>query len=266
MENSGDEQSTIVTATGGTFSFSDLSCGHRSDRIVSLVRSTGAGETQIQIVDIVCEDCYQADKPALELLKLHSHSLVEDLTCIMCDSAPSRLNADLGSGLCDACYHRSRAMEMQSSVIRPYVAPDELQQGVLFIGSKESCSSIMEHQALRELGIGRVLNCCSHLEEHLPSMPYHRLPMGDSLEQDLLAYLPSAFAFIAEGVARGHATLVHCNAGVSRSGAVGVAWLMKTEGMCFDEALLLAKSKRPIITPNSNFVKQIKDADIPSLS
>jgi hypothetical protein len=39
------------------------------------------------------------------------------------------------------------------------------------------------------------------------------------------AFLPSAFAFIAHGILRGEATLVHCNAGVSRSGSVVVSFL-----------------------------------------
>ena len=50
--------------------------------------------------------------------------------------------------------------------------------------------------------------------------------MNDSLDQNLLEYLPSAFQFIQGAIDRGEAVLVHCNAGVSRSGSVCVAWLM----------------------------------------
>lgn len=73
-------------------------------------------------------------------------------------------------------------------------------------------------------------------------------------------FLPSALAFIAQGALAGQPTLVHCNAGVSRSGAVVVEWLRRTEasvGGSVADALALAKSKRPIITPNSNFITQL---------
>ena len=82
--------------------------------------------------------------------------------------------------------------------------------------------------------------------------------MNDSLDQNLLEYLPSAFQFIQGAIDRGEAVLVHCNAGVSRSGSVCVAWLMQTLKIDFEEALKLAKLKRAIITPNSNFVNQLK--------
>ena len=97
----------------------------------------------------------------------------------------------------------------------------------LFIGPKESAIS---KEMLMSQGISQILVCCSHLTEYHPNDPnfrYHRLPMADSLDQNLLEYIPSAMQFIEKGIEEGRSTLVHCNAGVSRSGAICVAWLMK---------------------------------------
>lgn len=55
--------------------------------------------------------------------------------------------------------------------------------------------------------------------------------------------------------------LIHCNAGVSRSTAVCIAYLMKTEKMRFVEAYDYVKSKRECIRPNDGFLRQLKEFD-----
>ena len=102
---------------------------------------------------------------------------------------------------------------------------------------------------------------------------YHRLPIADSLDQDLVPFFPNALEFIRQGELLKQKTLVHCNAGVSRSGAIIVAWLMSTTFNHIDdpqtrytEALRYAKSKRPKITPNSHFATTLKSHTFPSCS
>ena len=70
--------------------------------------------------------------------------------------------------------------------------------------------------------------------------------------------LPSA---APQGVAAGEGVLVHCNAGVSRSGAMVVEWTRRTSPGCgggVSAALAAVKARRPIVTPNSNFVRQLE--------
>lgn len=55
--------------------------------------------------------------------------------------------------------------------------------------------------------------------------------------------------------------LVHCNAGVSRSSTVCIAYLMKSGMMTFSEAYDCVKSKRECIRPNDGFLKQLKELD-----
>ena len=52
--------------------------------------------------------------------------------------------------------------------------------------------------------------------------------------------------------------LFHCQAGISRSSSCAIALLAKLNGISFDKALKLAKSKRVIIQPNEGFCKMIK--------
>ncbi|KAF2738935.1 phosphatases II [Polyplosphaeria fusca] len=58
--------------------------------------------------------------------------------------------------------------------------------------------------------------------------------------------------------AREPRVLVHCFQGVSRSGSVVVALLMRRLGLSFDEALERARESRPIIMPNPGFADQLR--------
>ncbi|XP_052055238.1 dual specificity protein phosphatase 18 [Apodemus sylvaticus] len=52
-------------------------------------------------------------------------------------------------------------------------------------------------------------------------------------------------------------TLLHCAAGVSRSAALCLAYLMKYHAMSLLDAHTWTKSRRPIIRPNSGFWEQL---------
>jgi len=52
--------------------------------------------------------------------------------------------------------------------------------------------------------------------------------------------------------------LVHCAAGVSRSASFMIAFLMKDQGIGYEESRKIVKSKRNIVNPNSGFVSQLK--------
>lgn len=64
-------------------------------------------------------------------------------------------------------------------------------------------------------------------------------------------------AFIAQGALKGEKTLVHCNAGVSRSGSVVVEFLRRSVPLSLQEAYAAARGARSIIRPNTNFIDQL---------
>ena len=53
--------------------------------------------------------------------------------------------------------------------------------------------------------------------------------------------------------------LVHCQAGVSRSATITIAYILKHSKMTVMEAYRYVKSKRVIIAPNFNFMGQLME-------
>lgn len=55
----------------------------------------------------------------------------------------------------------------------------------------------------------------------------------------------------------GRGVLVHCQAGVSRSATIVIAYLMKHTLMTMTDAYKYVRSRRPVVSPNLNFMGQL---------
>ena len=71
--------------------------------------------------------------------------------------------------------------------------------------------------------------------------------------------ISEAIQFIHDNRKNGENVLVNCAQGKSRSSTVVVGYLMVTQNMSFDEALVFTQSKRSIADPNEGFKAQLKD-------
>uniref|UniRef100_A0A3B3QP52 protein-tyrosine-phosphatase n=1 Tax=Paramormyrops kingsleyae TaxID=1676925 RepID=A0A3B3QP52_9TELE len=56
---------------------------------------------------------------------------------------------------------------------------------------------------------------------------------------------------------RGRGVLVHCQAGVSRSATIVIAYLMKHTRMTMMDAYKYVRGRRPVVSPNLNFMGQL---------
>ena len=63
--------------------------------------------------------------------------------------------------------------------------------------------------------------------------------------------------WIKEELEKGN-VLVHCMAGVSRSSTITLAYMMKHLDYKLDHALALLRVRRPIASPNSGFMSQLR--------
>ncbi|XP_056382970.1 uncharacterized protein LOC130276942 isoform X2 [Hyla sarda] len=127
----------------------------------------------------------------------------------------------------------------------------------LYLGNEKDAQDLGRMVALN---ISHVLNVTTHLPlYHAESgaLRYKRLPATDNSKQDLRQYFEEAFEFIEEAQQEGKGVLIHCQAGVSRSATVVIAYLMKHTLMTVGDAYKFVKGKRPIISPNLNFMGQL---------
>ncbi|KAK9977716.1 hypothetical protein ABG768_019516 [Culter alburnus] len=126
----------------------------------------------------------------------------------------------------------------------------------LYLGAETDVTQ----DGLSDRGISYVLSvsrCCPQ-PSFLPQSQYLRIPIDDSLRDDLLPWIPQALHFIDGAMSLGCSVLVHCAAGISRSPALAVAYVMYSMKMDLDHAYRFVKERRPTISPNFNFLGQLQ--------
>ncbi|XP_053135598.1 dual specificity protein phosphatase 18 [Hemicordylus capensis] len=92
---------------------------------------------------------------------------------------------------------------------------------------------------------------------YFPDIYYIHVPVTDSPHSRLYDFFDPVADKIRNVELNQGRTLVHCAAGVSRSAALGIAYLMKYHSMTLANAHAWTKSCRPIIRPNNGFWQQL---------
>lgn len=121
----------------------------------------------------------------------------------------------------------------------------------LYIGSQDCTATTV----IEKYNIKHVLSLGINI---IVSVDHVFVECLDLPETDIRHLLKKTLPFIRKAVECKENILVHCNAGVSRTSTVAIAYLMQFEGMPFDAAYNLVKEKRPAIQPNAGFKKQLR--------
>ncbi|KAG5190251.1 protein-tyrosine phosphatase-like protein, partial [Tribonema minus] len=111
---------------------------------------------------------------------------------------------------------------------------------------------------MQKLGIVRVVNCtrgCPNF--HPDQLAYLRLELADAGHQKISHCFDAVVSAIDCARAAGGACLVHCTAGISRSPALVIAYLMKTKRWSLAAALAHMQKCRPSVSPNPAFMAQL---------
>lgn len=90
-----------------------------------------------------------------------------------------------------------------------------------------------------------------------PGVHYTHIPVSDEPAARLCDHFDGVSDRIQAEAERSGRTLVHCNAGVSRSAALVMAYLMKHRGATLLEAHGWVKDRRPMARPNNGFWRQL---------
>ena len=97
----------------------------------------------------------------------------------------------------------------------------------------------------------------TNLNLTLKKYVYKNVEILDVDESDVRKEFDNCFEFIEEARKAG-GVLVHCNAGVSRSATVVIAYLMQNQRKSFPDAHNYVKERRSCIKPNTGFVSQLQ--------
>lgn len=125
----------------------------------------------------------------------------------------------------------------------------------LYLGSAYHAS---RKDMLDMLGITALINvsanCPNHFED---SFQYKSIPVEDNHKADISSWFNEAIEFIDSVRNKGGRVFVHCQAGISRSATICLAYLMRTNRVKLDEAFEFVKQRRSIISPNFSFMGQL---------
>lgn len=123
----------------------------------------------------------------------------------------------------------------------------------IFIGGMASVADV------RYLGITHVLSVINvTLTAKSSKVKHHQVFLEDEPTANLLKVLPECIDFIDECITSGGKVLVHCQAGVSRSASVAVAYYMMLCGLSLEVALQDLADRCPRCAPNPGFIEQLK--------
>lgn len=140
---------------------------------------------------------------------------------------------------------------------KPDKIPAEIIKNELFLGSQD-CADL---EVLGQYGINAVLSVGIECPiELLPKDDFKCkfLNCLDLPETDFRPVLKEGILFIDECLEENRVVLVHCNAGVSRSSAIILGYLVQVCKMPLEEAYRVVKAKRPSIQPNAGFMAFLK--------
>ncbi|KAG5278933.1 hypothetical protein AALO_G00104330 [Alosa alosa] len=134
----------------------------------------------------------------------------------------------------------------------------------LYLGSAYHAS---RHDYLADRRISALLNV-SRRDTHPAKgqYDYKWIPVEDSHTADISSHFQEAFDFIDRVKQAGGKVLVHCEAGISRSPTICMAYLMRSRRLRLEEAFDIIRQQRAIISPNFSFMGQLLQFEAEVLS
>ena len=123
----------------------------------------------------------------------------------------------------------------------------------IFLGNIDAA---FNKKKLKQLGIKKVLTVMSAFGNHYsPHEFIHKsIDVDDDFRTNIICHFKECIFFI-EGKDK---IFVHCAAGMSRSPTIVIAYIMWKRKLRLNEAIKFVKEKRSIISPNDNFMNQLK--------
>ena len=127
----------------------------------------------------------------------------------------------------------------------------------LFLGSIGSASNLKQ---LQNFKITHIICCAKGIQNFFPdNFKYLNINLLDSQTEPIKKHFEESNKFIDDAIQNKGNVLIHCHAGISRSSAILIAYIMKTQKMSLDKVLELIRAKRDKVKPNDGFIEQLKE-------
>ncbi|XP_014225874.1 serine/threonine/tyrosine-interacting protein-like [Trichogramma pretiosum] len=98
--------------------------------------------------------------------------------------------------------------------------------------------------------------------ENMERFTYMTLNIADVGSENIIKHFKPVKAFIDAALAANGRVLIHGNAGISRSAALAIAYIMETYQLTYDETIKKMQLIRYCINPNDGFVWQLKEYEL----
>lgn len=143
---------------------------------------------------------------------------------------------------------------------KPDLVPACILENFLFLGSQDAVSreNIKKYQLTDILSIGVEVSA-RDIDYNDENIKFHFIECLDLPEAKLDTIIKQTNQIIMNVWAKNGRILIHCNAGVSRSSTICIAFMIAKLEFNFDLAFSLVKSKREYIRPNDGFMKQLQN-------
>ncbi|XP_045721515.1 serine/threonine/tyrosine-interacting protein-like [Mirounga angustirostris] len=133
----------------------------------------------------------------------------------------------------------------------------------LFSGAYSSATK-SKLPILQKYGITHIICIRQNIEANFVKPNFQQLfrylvlDIADNPVENIIRYFPMTEEFIDGSLQTGGKVLVHGNAGISRSAAFVIAYIMETFGMKYRDAFAYVQERRFCINPNAGFVHQLQ--------
>jgi hypothetical protein len=125
----------------------------------------------------------------------------------------------------------------------------------LFIGGQRVAENL---ELLLEKKITRIINCASSVvpnyHQGFGNMKYLSLNLVDGSKEDISWFVCEVIQFIYEGAQKKERVLLHCEKGISRSCAFGIAYRMWSTGETYRAAFSFISTRRTVCDPKPAFI------------
>ena len=177
------------------------------------------------------------------------------MECILCNSK-NGIKLYNGNPLCDKCLEIQKNLVNDFSKNKKVFNPecDEIIKNKLYLGNYDFA---LNYDLLKQNNVSCILVCGSELECKFENeFKYLKIDLNDYTEDSIIPYIDKCIQFINEN--KNKRIFIHCNAGISRSPSIIIAYLIKSLNYSFKDAFNLVKSKRNI-KPNEKFLQELQN-------